>query len=193
GVLDRADDDVTDAGVPTTRATEDPDAQDLFGTGVVGDLESRLLLDHLARSSTLTTRQRLVADSGRVSMIWTRSPTPQSFCSSWALSRDVRRMTLPYSACFTRSSTSTTTVLSILSLTTRPSRPLRVLRVAAAVLSLMRQRPPWGPLRCRSRPGRTGCRARARAPRCRSGRCPSSPCGAGRGSPAGRWPPGSAG
>src|SRR3954453_9284808 len=70
GVLDRADDDVTDAGVPTTGATEDPDAQNLLGAGVVGDLESRLLLDHLARSRMLTTRQRLVADSGRVSIIW---------------------------------------------------------------------------------------------------------------------------
>src|SRR4029079_4550733 len=193
GVLDRADDDVADAGVPTPGAAEDPDAQDLPRTGVVGDLESRLLLDHLARSTTCTTRQRLVADRGRVSMIWTRSPTPQSLASSWALRRDVRRMTLPYSACFTRSSTSTTTVLSILSLTTRPSRTLRVLRVAAAAFSLMRQRPPSGPLRSRSRRGRSGCRAHARAPRCRSGRCPSSPCGADHGSPAGRWPPGSAG
>src|SRR3954466_4631303 len=39
GVLDRADDHVTDAGVPTTGATEDPDAQNLLGAGVVGDLE----------------------------------------------------------------------------------------------------------------------------------------------------------
>src|SRR5262245_9698097 len=50
GVLDRADDDVTDAGVATPGATENPDAQDLLGTGVVGDLESRLLLDHFCLS-----------------------------------------------------------------------------------------------------------------------------------------------
>src|SRR6266508_4518062 len=66
-----------------------------------------------------------VADSGRVSIRSTRSPTPQAFCSSWALSLLLRRMTLPYSGCLTRSSTSTVTVLSILSLTTRPSRVLR--------------------------------------------------------------------
>src|SRR5699024_1311291 len=46
GVLDGGDDDVTDAGVTTTRATENTDAQDLLGTGVVGDAQSRLLLDH---------------------------------------------------------------------------------------------------------------------------------------------------
>jgi hypothetical protein len=46
GVLDGGDDDVTDAGVAPTRATEHTDAEDLLRTGVVGDLESRLLLDH---------------------------------------------------------------------------------------------------------------------------------------------------
>src|SRR5689334_12482018 len=45
-VLDRGDDDVADAGVAPTRAAEDTDAKDLLRTGVVGDLESRLLLDH---------------------------------------------------------------------------------------------------------------------------------------------------
>src|SRR3954469_26060681 len=50
GVLDRADDDVTDAGVATTGAAEHADAQDFLGTGVVGDLESRLLLDHFKDS-----------------------------------------------------------------------------------------------------------------------------------------------
>src|SRR3954467_7014441 len=94
-VLDRADDDVTDAGVAPTRATEHADAEDFLGTGVVGDLEPRLLLDHLARSRIDTTRQRFVGGRGRGSLIWTRSPTPQSLASSWALSRDVRRMTLP--------------------------------------------------------------------------------------------------
>ena len=65
------------------------------GAGVVGDLESALLLDHFALSTIWTTRQRLVAESGRVSMIWTRSPTPHWFCSSCALSLLVRRSTLP--------------------------------------------------------------------------------------------------
>src|SRR5215212_8573210 len=50
GVLDRADDDVTDAGVATAGAAEHPDAQDFLGTGVVGDFDSRLLLDHFKDS-----------------------------------------------------------------------------------------------------------------------------------------------
>src|SRR3712207_6624004 len=79
----------------TAGATEHADAQDLLGAGVVGDLESALLLDHLALSTISTTRQRLVAESGRVSMICARSPTPHWFCSSCALSLLVRRRTLP--------------------------------------------------------------------------------------------------
>src|SRR5581483_4840847 len=46
-ILDRADDDVADPGVPPTRATEHPDAEDLLRTRVVGDPKSRFLLDHL--------------------------------------------------------------------------------------------------------------------------------------------------
>jgi len=49
-VLDRGNDGVTDVGVTTLRATENADAQELLGTSVVGDLESRLLLDHLFSS-----------------------------------------------------------------------------------------------------------------------------------------------
>src|SRR6266508_1267895 len=124
-VLDGGDDRVADTCVAATGATENADAENLLRTRVVGDLQPRLLLDHLAFSKISTTRQRLVADSGRVSIRSTRSPTPQAFCSSWALSLLLRRMTLPYSGCLTRSSTSTVTVLSILSLTTRPSRVLR--------------------------------------------------------------------
>src|SRR5690242_16425899 len=102
---------------------------------------------HLAFSRISTTRHRLVRDSGRVSIRETRSPTPHAFCSSCAWSLRVRRRTLPYSACLTRSSTSTTTVLSILSLTTRPSRTLRVLRtgVVVSLLSLMRSPHPAQP------------------------------------------------
>src|SRR5262249_25121326 len=46
GVLDGGDDDVTDAGVTSRRAAEHPDAQDLLGAGVVGDLQPRFLLNH---------------------------------------------------------------------------------------------------------------------------------------------------
>ncbi len=51
--------------------------------------------DYFAFSTISRRRQRLVADSGRVSMTRTRSPVPASLFSSWALRRMVRRMTLP--------------------------------------------------------------------------------------------------
>src|SRR6184192_2048197 len=117
GVLDGRHDDIADARVAPAGATEYPDAEDLPGSGVVGDAQSRLLLDHLALSRISTTRHRLVADSGRVSISSTRSPIPHCF-SSCAFSLLVRRITLPYNGCFTWSSTATTTVFSILSLTT---------------------------------------------------------------------------
>src|ERR1039457_5947823 len=139
GILHRGHDDITDARVSPARAAEHTDTQDLLGTGVVGDFKPRLLLDHvnscfltrgvpagggpprgsyLAFSRISATRQCLVAESGRVSISRTRSPTPQAFSASCAWYFLVRRMTLPYLGCFTRSSTRTTTVLSILSLTT---------------------------------------------------------------------------
>jgi large subunit ribosomal protein L14 len=37
GVLDRRDDDVADTGIPAPGTAHHPDAQDLLGTGVVGD------------------------------------------------------------------------------------------------------------------------------------------------------------
>src|SRR5918998_4266908 len=97
---------------------------------------------YFAFSTICTTRQRLVADRGRVSMSRTRSPTPHSLFSSCALYLLVRRRTLPYIACLTRSSTETTTVLSILSLTTRPSRVLRAVRCPAGLTSLLMQHHP---------------------------------------------------
>src|SRR5690242_2693887 len=45
-VLDGGDDDVPDTGVAATGATENADAENLLGTRVVGDTQSRLLLDH---------------------------------------------------------------------------------------------------------------------------------------------------
>src|SRR3954469_21138356 len=153
GLLDGGDDGVADSRVAPRRAAEHPDAQDLLGTGVVGDAQPRLLLDHFAFSRISTSRQRLVADSGRVSISRTRSPTPAVLASSCALTLLVRRMTLPYIGCFTRSSRATTIVLFILSETTRPSRTFRSPRVL--VVSLM-PRP-----RCRSVRPRGPARARA--------------------------------
>src|SRR5947207_6788382 len=48
GVLDGRHDDIADARVAPAGATEYPDAQDLPGSGVVGDAQSRLLLDHVS-------------------------------------------------------------------------------------------------------------------------------------------------
>src|SRR5215208_1933169 len=77
GRLDGGGDDVPDACVAAARAALDADAEDLAGARVVGDLEPCLVLDHLARSSTSTSRQRFVRDIGRHS--WTRTVSP-----SWA-------------------------------------------------------------------------------------------------------------
>jgi hypothetical protein len=47
GILHGRHDDVTDARVSPAAAAEHTDAEDLLGTRVVGDLEPRLLLDHV--------------------------------------------------------------------------------------------------------------------------------------------------
>src|SRR5690606_16699997 len=96
GVLDGGHDDVADRGVPTLRAPEHLDAQDLFRAAVVGDLEACLLLDHLARSRTSRMRQRLFFDSGRVSCTRTRSPMLRSLASSCTYSFEVRCTVLRY-------------------------------------------------------------------------------------------------
>src|SRR6185437_3829059 len=117
-----------------------------------------------------TRRQRLVADSGRVSINSTRSPIPAALASSWAFTLVVDRSTLPYNGCFLRSSRATTTVLSILSETTYPSRIFLWLRW----LSLMPH--PHFPQRHPEIPTDP---AHARASRCRCGRCPAGPYAAG--------------
>src|SRR5581483_5767865 len=91
GVLDRTHDDVADRGVAAVRATQHADDQDLLGPRVVRDLAAGLLLDHLALSTISTTRQRLVLDSGRVSITRTLSPTCASLASSCAASFEERR------------------------------------------------------------------------------------------------------
>ena len=79
-----------------------------------------------ARWVTLTSRQRLVADSGRASSMRTVSPMRASLSSSWALNFVVKRMTRLYSRWRASRSTDTTIVLSILSLTTRPTLVFRL-------------------------------------------------------------------
>src|SRR4051794_36096940 len=75
GLLDRGGDHIADAGVAAARAAHHADAEDLARAGVVGHLEACLVLDHLARSRTSTSRQRLLRDIGRHSMTRTVSPS----------------------------------------------------------------------------------------------------------------------
>src|SRR3954469_17233653 len=84
GLLDRRGDDVAHARVAAARAAHHADAQDLAGAGVVGDLQGRLVLDHLARSMTSVRRQRLERDIGRHSTTRTVSPSLALLASSCA-------------------------------------------------------------------------------------------------------------
>src|ERR1700694_3431189 len=135
GDRDGGGDDVADRGVLTVMAAHHPDQQDLTRTRVVRHLQPRLLLDHgdsyFAFSTIATTRQRLSCESGRVSMIRTRSPTLHWFCSSCALNRVACWMCFLYFGCSLRVCTRTMTVLSILSLMTVPVRVLRIARSIA--------------------------------------------------------------
>src|SRR3954452_5036110 len=171
GVLDRGDDHVADAGVAARGTPEHADAQDLFGPRVVRDLAPGFLLDHFARSTISTTRQRLDLLSGRVSITRTVSPTCASFVSSWAASLVLRRTVLPYRPWRTWRSIRTRTVLSIPSDTTTPVRTLRRARSVVWVsltipLPVWRLRRPSGrsgrPRARRHRPGRARLRARPR-------------------------------
>ena len=83
-VLDGGDDDVADAGVATTGATENPDAQDLLGAGVVGDSQSRLLLDHV--SSWLSAV--LARASWRNGLVTWPSRGSRPGASAWSLTAD---------------------------------------------------------------------------------------------------------
>src|SRR5205807_831948 len=105
GVLHRRDEDVADRRVATLGAAQHLDAEHLLGAAVVGHPKSRFLLDHLARSSTSTTRQRFSFDVGRVSAMRTRSPFLASLVSSWACMRLVRCTVLAYRGWRTRSTT----------------------------------------------------------------------------------------
>src|SRR3954468_4483382 len=58
GLLDRRGDHVTDVRVAALGPALHADDEDLAGAGVVGDLEACLVLDHLARSRTFSSRQR---------------------------------------------------------------------------------------------------------------------------------------
>src|ERR1700686_1851615 len=195
-------DDVADGGVLAVMAAHHPDQQDLTRTRVARHLQPRLLLDHgdgyFAFSTMATTRQRLSCESGRVSMIRTRSPTLHWFCSSCALKRVDCWMCLLYFGCSLRVCTRTMTVLSILSLMTVPARVLRIARSVVVSGSVMRS-PPWRPYggAAWGTPAPAQSRARRCAPsgKSRSGSAPGrgARAGSGGGSATGRSPSGSAG
>src|SRR5439155_27234899 len=111
--------------VPAVRAAHDAHAQQFPPARVVGHLDPRLLLDHLATCSTSASRQHFVFDSGRVSTMRTRSPTCAWFSSSCAWNLTERRMTFLYIWCARTDSTFTTIVLSMASETTTPRRSCR--------------------------------------------------------------------
>src|SRR3954453_880431 len=93
GLLDRGHDDVPHARVATARAAHDAGGEDLARAGVVGDAQPGLVLDHRARSSTSSRRQRLVRDIGRHSWTRTVSPAWASLLSSWTCSvTELRRI-----------------------------------------------------------------------------------------------------
>src|SRR5262249_33240734 len=76
-----------------------------------------------------TIRHRFSLERGRVSMISTRSPLWEAFCSSWAWQMVRRFIILPYFVCGTSRSTTTRRVLFILSDATIPISVLRRPRV----------------------------------------------------------------
>src|SRR5215210_5293498 len=132
-LLDGADDDVAHARVAPVAAAAHADAEHLAGARVVRHLEPRLLLDHLARSSTSTRRQRFVRLSGRLSTTRTVSPMCASLFSSCACSVDEVRTIFLYIRCWRAVSMRTVMVLSALSETTMPWRTLMLGWVADSV------------------------------------------------------------
>ena len=66
-------DDVAQAAISPPGAPEDMEAHDFFGPGIVGDIQSAIDLNHMARAffTTSTTRKCLSLLNGRVSTIRT--------------------------------------------------------------------------------------------------------------------------
>src|SRR5262249_24929990 len=90
-VLDLDHDDVTEPAVTAMVATQHLDALGTLGAGVVRHRHHGSELDHLARSTNSTKRQRLSFESGRVSMKRIVSPMRHSFFSSCTLNLARRR------------------------------------------------------------------------------------------------------
>src|SRR5215218_4895201 len=125
-LLHGTDDDVAHARVAAVAAPAHADAQDLARARVVSHLQPGLLLDHRARSSTSTRRQRFVRLSGRLSITRTVSPACASLRSSCAWRTDEVRTIFLYIRCWRAVSILTVIVLSALSETTMPWRTLSV-------------------------------------------------------------------
>src|SRR5437867_6115893 len=86
GALYRNNDQIADAGVSAVVPAEDAYAAYLLSTRVISYHEICLFLDHFAFSTISTSRHRLFLLSGRVSMIFTRSPGLACCFSSCAMS-----------------------------------------------------------------------------------------------------------
>src|SRR5262249_31331191 len=84
--LHRDDNHIADRGVFALRAAKHFDAHDSASTGIVGNIEIGLHLNHgeACLFSPRTTAQRLSLEIGRCSSIHTISPTLNSFFSSCA-------------------------------------------------------------------------------------------------------------
>src|SRR5579863_1474803 len=93
--LDGADDHVAHVGVNVPSAAGDVNHEQLASAAVVGNPQTSLLLNHLARSTISSSRQRFSRDSGRHSPIRTTSPMLASLRSSCALKRVDLRTILP--------------------------------------------------------------------------------------------------
>src|SRR5690606_35359503 len=75
-VLDGGDDDVADAGVATAGTAEHTDAEDLLRTRVVGDLQSRLLLDHVLQLLSSCRFSRRASLAERMWVAWPGRAAP---------------------------------------------------------------------------------------------------------------------
>src|ERR1035437_9219753 len=82
GLLDGGGYHVADESVTTLGAALDADAEDFARAGVVGHAQTGLVLDHRARSSTSTSAQRFMRESGLLSITRTTSPSLASLFSS---------------------------------------------------------------------------------------------------------------
>src|SRR5690606_30046808 len=74
GILHGGDDDIADTGIATRRATENADAKDFLRSRVVGDAQSRLLLNHFSLLDLDVKARRISDPTGMVALPPERAP-----------------------------------------------------------------------------------------------------------------------